>query len=59
MAKTKARKMASRSKGKSGSRPRLRDSKLFEIPNYAQTYEFTSSAASIMMVLKYLTRTTR
>jgi len=34
--------------------PRMRDSKLFEIPSYAQTYEFTSSAASIMMVLKYL-----
>ena len=38
---------------------RLKESKLFEIPNYAQTYEFTSSAASIMMVLKYLDKNFR
>jgi len=56
MAKKKARKMATRSRGKARSRPKLRESKLFEIPNYAQTYEFTSSAASIMMVLKYLNK---
>lgn len=37
-----------------GSRPRARESKIFELPNYAQTYEFTSSAACAMMVLKYL-----
>src|SRR5580658_4867481 len=36
------------------AKPKVRDAKLFEIPSYAQTYEFTSSAASIMMVLKYL-----
>ena len=29
---------------------------MFEIPNYAQTEEFTSSAASAMMVLKYLNK---
>ncbi len=34
----------------------MRDSKIFEIPNYAQTEEFTSSAASAMMVLKYLNK---
>jgi hypothetical protein len=56
MAKTKAKKIAGRSGGKTGLMPRLKDSKLFEIPNYAQTYEFTSSAASIMMVLKYLNK---
>ncbi len=32
----------------------MRDTKMFEIPTYAQTYEFTSSAACAMMVLKYL-----
>jgi uncharacterized protein YvpB len=37
-------------------RPKIRDSKIFEIPNYAQTEEFTSSAASAMMVLKYLNK---
>lgn len=42
----------SRSRG--AARPKLRDSKVFEVPNYAQTYEFTSSAACTMMVLKYL-----
>ena len=38
------------------SRPRIRESKIFEIPNYAQTEEFTSAAASIMMALKYLNK---
>src|SRR5271166_1064284 len=37
-------------------KPKLRESKVFEIPNYAQTEEFTSSAASAMMVLKYLNK---
>lgn len=35
-------------------KPKARDSKMFEIPNYAQTEEFTSSAACAMMALKYL-----
>ncbi len=52
MAKNNARgkKKASATKAKRAAR----ESKLFEIPNYAQTYEFTSSAACAMMVLKYL-----
>lgn len=37
-------------------RPKLRESKIMDIPNYAQTEEFTSSAASAMMVLKYLNK---
>ena len=37
-------------------KPKIRESKIFEIPNYAQTEEFTSSAASAMMVLKYLNK---
>lgn len=41
---------------KQAKRPKMRDSKVFEIPNYAQTEEFTSSAASAMMVLKYLNK---
>jgi uncharacterized protein YvpB len=35
---------------------KIRESKIFEIPNYAQTEEFTSAAASAMMVLKYLNK---
>ncbi len=38
------------------SRPKLKESKLFEVPVYGQEYEFMSSAASIMMVLKYLNK---
>jgi uncharacterized protein YvpB len=44
------------SKNKIAKRPKLRESKIFEIPNYAQTEEFTSSAASALMVLKYLNK---
>lgn len=47
------RKTAKKSTAK---RSKIRDSKIFEIPNYAQTEEFTSSAASAMMVLKYLNK---
>jgi len=39
---------------KKNKRARMAKSKIFNIPNYAQTYEFTSSAACAMMVLKYL-----
>ncbi len=46
-------------KKRSIKRSKLRESKIFEIPNYAQTYEFTSSAASAMMVLKYLNKKTK
>ncbi len=44
--------MAKKSKSKGSSK--MKESKLFEIPSYAQTYEFTSSAACAMMILKYL-----
>ncbi len=44
MAKAKAKKQ------------KLRESKIYDIPNYAQTEEFTSSAASAIMVLKYLNK---
>ena len=43
-------------KKKMAKRPKIRESKIFDIPNYAQTEEFTSSAASAMMVLKYLNK---
>lgn len=56
MAKTKSRKSAGKTRSRSSPKPKLKDSRLFEIPNYAQTYEFTSSAASIMMVLRYLNK---
>jgi hypothetical protein len=53
-----SKKTASRTqKGKASHAPasaKVKDSKSFEIPTYAQTYEFTSSAACAMMVLKYL-----
>lgn len=50
----------SRSKARKASRPnkaaapKVRKSKMFEIPHYPQTEEFTSSAACALMVLKYL-----
>lgn len=56
MAKKKVIKKATK---KSAKKSKLRESKIFEIPNYAQTYEFTSSAASAMMVLKYLNKKTK
>ncbi len=34
----------------------IKKSKLFEIPIYSQSEDFTSSAASVMMVLKYLNK---
>ncbi|MDE1870840.1 MAG: peptidase C39 family protein [Candidatus Micrarchaeota archaeon] len=43
-------------KKNSAKKSKVRESKIFEIPNYAQTEEFTSSAASAMMVLKYLNK---
>ncbi len=48
--------MSKKKQTKQAKRPKLRDSKIFDIPNYAQTEEFTSSAASAMMVLKYLNK---
>jgi hypothetical protein len=38
------------------SRSKFRDSRIFDIPNYAQSEEFTSSAACAMMALKYLNK---
>jgi uncharacterized protein YvpB len=39
-------------------RPKLKEAKMFDIPNYAQTEEFTSSAASALMVLKFINKKT-
>ncbi len=35
---------------------KLAKGKLYEIPNYAQSEEFTSSAACAIMVLKYINK---
>jgi uncharacterized protein YvpB len=35
---------------------KLREARMFDIPNYAQTEEFTSSAASALMVLKFINK---
>ena len=43
-------------KNKKLKKSKLRESRIFDIPNYAQTEEFTSSAASAIMVLKYLNK---
>ncbi len=40
-------------------RPKMREAKIFEIPNYAQTEQFTSSAACALMVLKYINNRTQ
>ncbi|MGD0728855.1 MAG: peptidase C39 family protein [Candidatus Micrarchaeaceae archaeon] len=45
-----------KAKKKTEKKTRARESKIYDIPNYAQTEEFTSSAASILMVLKYLNK---
>ena len=41
------------------AKPKFRESKMFDIPTYAQTEEFTSSAACSMMALKYLNKNLR
>ena len=41
------------------SRPTFRESKIFDIPNYAQSEAFTSAAACAMMTLKYLNKDMR
>ncbi|MCL5412517.1 MAG: peptidase C39 family protein [Candidatus Marsarchaeota archaeon] len=38
------------------AQPALRDSRMFDIPTYAQSEEFTSAAACAIMVLKYSKR---
>lgn len=50
----RTKKKASSGKKTGSAKPHVKESKVFEIPNYAQTYEFTSSAACAMMILKYL-----
>ncbi len=45
-----------KSRGVSSHKARMKEAKMYEVPTYAQTYEFTSSAASAMMVLKYLNK---
>jgi uncharacterized protein YvpB len=54
MAKKRVKKAKTRIRARPRSSKHVKESRLFEIPNYAQTYEFTSSAACAMMVLKYL-----
>ncbi len=52
-----AKKTTRSSKAKAaGSKPKFKDSKIFDIPTYAQTEEFTSAAACSMMALKYLNK---
>ncbi|MCL4389139.1 peptidase C39 family protein [Candidatus Marsarchaeota archaeon] len=41
---------------RTSKRAASREAKIFEIPNYAQTERFTSSAACAIMVLKYLNK---
>jgi uncharacterized protein YvpB len=53
---TKARQRKAHPKAKRAARPRFRDSKMFDIPTYAQAEEFTSSAACALMALKYLNK---
>ncbi len=43
----------------SGAARKLSEAKIFEIPNYAQTEQFTSSAACALMVLKYINKKTQ
>ncbi|MCL5100303.1 MAG: peptidase C39 family protein [Candidatus Marsarchaeota archaeon] len=43
-------------KNKARASSKLKKSRMFEIPNYAQSEEFTSSAACAMMVLKYVNK---
>jgi uncharacterized protein YvpB len=38
------------------TKTKFKESKIFDVPNYAQTEEFTSSAACAMMALKYLNK---
>ncbi|MCW6159480.1 MAG: peptidase C39 family protein [Candidatus Micrarchaeales archaeon] len=56
MATRNAKRKAASGGRKPSAKPHahMKESKVFEIPNYAQTYEFTSSAACAMMILKYL-----
>jgi uncharacterized protein YvpB len=57
--KTKIKFKKSKTKSKSNynvKRSKIAKAKIFDVPNYAQTYEFTSSAACAMMVLKYIKR---
>lgn len=52
-----AKKNVSRGKrAGAAAKTKLRESKIFDIPNYAQTEEFTSAAACAMMTLKYLNK---
>ncbi len=47
------------SKNNKTSRPKFRESKIFEVPNYAQSEAFTSSAACAMMMLKFMNKDMR
>lgn len=52
--KQTSKRPANRAAAKPAAKHKRRESRVFEIPTYAQTYEFTSSAACAMMVLKYM-----
>ena len=54
-----ANKVKTRNAAQKQKKPKLREAKMFDIPNYAQTEEFTSSAASALMVLKFINRRTQ
>ncbi len=41
------------------NKPRPKKAKIYDIPNYAQSEEFTSSAACVMMVLKHINKNFR
>jgi uncharacterized protein YvpB len=43
-------------KATKAKKTKLKESRIFEIPTYAQTEEFTSAAACAMMVLKYVNK---
>ena len=58
MAKKNARAKKSARKA-SGAGHKLSKAKIFDIPNYAQTEQFTSSAACALMVLKYINKRTQ
>ncbi len=56
MNKKTANKKQKNNRSASKHKPRQRESKMFDIPNYAQTERFTSSAACAIMVLKHINK---
>lgn len=56
MAKNVSRRGKGGARAAPAARSKLKESKIFDIPSYAQTEEFTSAAACAMMALKYLNK---